>query len=105
MRARRAKPSDLDAVLKIEGQHATTAHWTRRQFEEELSSEASVFLVIEKEEEILGFAVARRYPPNLELLDIAVAMQRKGVGRELISALKDQAQGCERITLEVSSRN
>ena len=59
----------------------------------------------ESSNRIVGFAIARRYPPNLEILDIAVAVQRQGVGRVLIEALKDEAVGCEKITLEVSARN
>jgi ribosomal-protein-alanine N-acetyltransferase len=72
---------------------------------EELSAEASVFIVAESDETLAGFAVARLYPPNLELLDIAVAAQRQGVGRALIEALKSEAAGCDRITLEVSAKN
>lgn len=105
MRARRAKPSDLDAVCAIEGAYATTAHWSRHQVSEELSAPASVFLVADSADGITGFLIARRYPPNLELLDIAVAEQRKGVGRFLIEALKAEAGGCDTITLEVSSNN
>jgi ribosomal-protein-alanine N-acetyltransferase len=101
MSVRRASSADLDWVLAIEGAHPTSAHWTRRQFEEELKSEASVFLVIPER----GFLVARRYPPNLEVLDVAVAVQRKGTGRDLLKALGAEANGCEKITLEVSARN
>lgn len=100
MRARRASSADLDFVLSLEGRYATTAHWTRHQFEEELSARNSVFIVCES-----GFAVARLYRPNLEILDIAVAEQRKGVGRFLIEALRAEAAGCDTITLEVSSNN
>lgn len=105
MRARRAKPSDLDAVCAIEGAYATTAHWSRHQVSEELSAPASVFLIAESSEEIAGFLIARRYPPRLEILDIAVAAQRKGVGRFLIGALRAEAAGCDTISLEVSSNN
>lgn len=90
----------MDRVLELEGRYQTTARWTRRQFEQELLSEASIFLVCDG-----GFIVARRYPPNIEVLDVAVAVQRRGVGRALIEALKDHAPGCEKITLEVSANN
>jgi ribosomal protein S18 acetylase RimI-like enzyme len=64
-----------------------------------------VFLVAESSEDIIGFLIARRYPPRLEVLDIAVAAQRQGVGRFLIEALKSEAGDCDTITLEVSSNN
>ena len=106
MKARRSKPSDLDEVLRIEGKYSTTAHWSRRQISEELSAEASVFLVAESDAgDLAGFLIARRYPPNLEVLDIAVAAQRQGVGRFLMESLIAQAQGCDTITLEVSEQN
>lgn len=105
MRARRAEPRDLDAVCAIEGAYATTAHWSRHQISEELSAPASVFLVAEISEGIAGFLIARRYPPRLEILDIAVGVQRRGVGSFLLDALKAETSGCDTITLEVSSNN
>ena len=107
MKARRAEPRDLDAVCAIEGSHSTTAHWTRHQLAEELSASQSVFLVCEREDAVAGFVIARRYPPRLEILDIAVAAQRQGVGRFLIQTLTAEAAsgGCDTLSLEVSSHN
>ena len=47
---------------------------------------------------IIGFAIAR----GEALLDIAVAVARRGVGRALVQAL---SRGRTKITLEVSERN
>lgn len=59
----------------------------------------------ESSADVLGFVIARRYPPKLEILDLAVAVPRRGVGRFLIDALKSEAAGCDALTLEVSSAN
>lgn len=105
MSVRKARESDVCGVLALEGAWETTPHWTRKQFQSELSAPGSVFLVAERSDKLLGFAIARRYPPNLEVLDIAVAVPRQGIGRELFEALKHEAAGCSTLTLEVSARN
>jgi [ribosomal protein S18]-alanine N-acetyltransferase len=95
MSVRRAKASDLDAVLAIEGRWPTTAHWTRKQFEAELDDPNSIFLVCEN-----GFLVARKYGDEVHLLDIAVAQKRRGTGKRLLAELSGSV-----VKLEVSARN
>ncbi|MDE2236768.1 MAG: GNAT family N-acetyltransferase [Elusimicrobia bacterium] len=95
----------MGGVAAIEASQAAAAGWSLRQFEAELEVESSVFLVAEEAGRLLGFAVARRHPPRLELLDIAVSSTRRGVGRALLEGLRAQAAGCARLTLEVSERN
>ena len=97
MNVRRARSADLDAVLAIEGKWSTTPHWTRKQFEAELDDPNAIFLVCEG-----GFLVARRYPHEIQLLDVAAAEQRKGVGGALLDELMKLGRP---ITLEVSSKN
>ena len=98
MNVRRALHSDLDAVLAVEGKWSTTPHWTRKQFEAELDDSNSIFLVADG-----GFLVARRYPHELQLLDVAVGELRKGVGRALLTSL--MRENLRPITLEVSDKN
>ena len=97
MSVRRALPADLDVVLAIEGQWSTTPHWTRKHFESELDDPNSIFHVAEG-----GFLVARKYPHEIQLLDVAVAQARRGVGRALLKELMTRGRP---ITLEVSSQN
>lgn len=106
---RRAQAADLDAVLAVEAAWTTTPHWTRRQFESELSSPRSLFLAAFDDLVLAGYAVAWTVDVELQVLDVAVrpAMARRGVGRLLLGELYREARaaGCRRATLEVSDAN
>ena len=106
---RTAAAGDLDAVLAIERSWPTMTQWSRKLFEDELSSDRSRFFLVERDAVVLGFGCARLLPPEAELLEIAVApaSARKGLGRALLSRLHDEARaaGCSKIFLEVRESN
>ena len=97
MNLRQYKESDKEKVEKI-----FSVYWTDPEFLKELSNELrnnNNFIVIEKNEEILGIAGFRKIPNYLktyiktgnpkELYIIAVKNKRKGIGGKLIEELKN----------------
>jgi len=106
---RPARSADLAEILAIEAGWPTTPHWTRRQFEAELGSERSLFVVCERGGRVCGYAAAWKVPPECQILTIAVKpdQARRGIGRALLSHVIDacRAWGLEKATLEVSERN
>ena len=106
---RKACAADLDAVLAIEGSWKTTPHWTRRQFESELGSPRSLFLVAEADLAVLGYAVAWLVGDEAQVLTVAVhpGAARRGIARKTVDFLLDEAlkSGCRKATLEVSEAN
>jgi ribosomal-protein-alanine N-acetyltransferase len=109
---RPARAADLDAVVRIEAVWPTAPHWSRWQFEAELSergAKRSIFLVAESDLVVAGHGVAWLVEEEVQILTLAVhrAMARGGVGRLLLQGLLDAARtaGCRRATLEVSEGN
>lgn len=121
---RPARAADVDGILAIESSWATTPHWTRGQFIDELKNARSVFLVAEEElgarkeittpaiiplRALAGYAAAWVVEEELQILSVAVHPEhaRKGAGRGLVDALcaAGARRGCRRATLEVSHLN
>ena len=99
--------SHLDAVCAIEiVSHATP--WTRGNFSDSLEG-GHAAIVMREEGAVLGYAVLMPLPGEAELLNITVAPEarRSGLGRQLLDQVcKDaQAQGAERLFLEVRASN
>ncbi|HAH06211.1 MAG TPA: ribosomal-protein-alanine N-acetyltransferase [Elusimicrobia bacterium] len=106
---RRAAAADLDAVLAIEGSWKTTPHWSRRQFEAELKSPRSIFVVAEADLAVLAYAAAWVVVDEAQVLSVAVhpGALRRGLARKTLNGLLDEAlkSGCRKATLEVSETN
>jgi len=115
MQIRRAVPTDIPALLALEKQAATAAHWLPEQYEAAFSSEglARVVLVIEdsglEDTRVLGFIVGRAVHEDWEIENIAVAgaARRRGLGTRLLEEFIDLARGrgAQSIFLEVRESN
>ena len=110
MPLRHAIPADIPALLALERQAETAAHWSQEHYARVFGSTepARVMLVIE-ESELLGFLVARPVGREWEIENIAVAEQarRKGFGSQLLAEFLDvaRARGGEAVFLEVRESN
>jgi ribosomal-protein-alanine N-acetyltransferase len=111
---RRLAESDLPDVLRIAKSVNEAPRWPRQTFVEMLSGEflsRRIALVAADagSGEALGFAVASVVPPEAELENIAVALahQRRGIGRQLLTTLIRQLRhaGIDTLHLEVRASN
>lgn len=123
MNIRKATAADIPSMMELARASATAAHWTEQQYRDLFSPGAKVHrLAIVAEgwsapvphpatpaECVLGFLVARFLTPECELENIAVAstVRRRGIGRQLLDALKLAAgeTNCESVFLEVRESN
>ncbi|MGP8251022.1 MAG: ribosomal protein S18-alanine N-acetyltransferase [Terracidiphilus sp.] len=106
--------SDLPRVLRIAESANEAPRWPRQTFVEMLSGEflsrrIALVATDSGSGEALGFAVASLVPPEAELENIAVAreVQRRGIGRLLLSELVQELRhaGIETLLLEVRASN
>jgi [ribosomal protein S18]-alanine N-acetyltransferase len=109
---RRVRQEDLSALIRMEREARTAAHWKESDYEMLLASEVTplrITLVAEKDDRPVGFIVARIVGMDWEIENIVVRAdsQRQGIGGQLISRLLEEAQdrGVKQILLEVRSRN
>ena len=101
-----ATTADLDSLVAIDA--ASPRPWSRAAFEQELRSEGPLF-VLRRSGQAVGFAVARRLGPEMDVVNLAVhpGQRRVGLGRMLLRALLDHAasSGVETVFLEVRESN
>jgi ribosomal-protein-alanine N-acetyltransferase len=120
MRIRRAIPTDIPALIALEKQSATAAHWSPEQYETVFSSEepARVVLVVEgssvedspiEDARVHGFIVGRAVSEDWEIENIAVAgaARRRGLGTRLLEEFIGLARGrgAQSVFLEVRESN
>jgi [ribosomal protein S18]-alanine N-acetyltransferase len=111
MRIRRATPVDIPALLTLEKDAATAAHWSLEQYEAALSGAAPSRLVVVVEEEtgLRGFLVGSTVGEEWEIENIVVAetARRRGLGSHLLGEFLDSArsQGAQAVFLEVRESN
>lgn len=111
-RIRRLGAADVDRLVAIASELDQAPQWPRSVYAS-LVDEAGDRIVLVAEDEgsgrIAGFVVARLILPEAELESIAVAseFQRRGVARELFSALVGELdqEGVKQILLEVRAGN
>lgn len=100
-------PADLAGIVCIE-QRVHAYPWSCGNFTDALKSNY-VCKVYEAEGEILGYVVLMLAVDEADLLNISIVAeyQRKGLGRQLLSAIMEVARGCSmrRMLLEVRSSN
>ncbi len=108
---RRANAADIPDLLAIQSEAETAAHWPKAEYERifEPIGTPRVALLVESEEQIAGFIVARCVDVDWELENIVVhhARRRRGFGRALIEKLLSVARerSAARIFLEVRESN
>ena len=126
LNVRLARAADIAAMIDLERQCETAAHWSEGQYQSALPAcgaalTARLVLVIDGEEQMLtrpnsermgtiaGFLVARHQGPEWELENIVVssAARREGLGSQLLEEFLNRAQavGSECIFLEVRESN
>jgi ribosomal-protein-alanine N-acetyltransferase len=101
------RPSDVDAVLKIE-QSVQVYPWTRGNFSDAQAHGNECWVEV-RDDAIVGYAILRHVLDEAELLTIGVAAesQRKGVGRGLLNGLIRMSRDSmlRRLFLEVRRSN
>ena len=102
---RPARPFDIGEVAEI-AKRPGAALWSRESYAAEAERTDSLFLVAD-DGTVAGYAVARLFGDEAQLLDIAAAKDGEGAGRALWAALlaAAKARGAAKLTLEVSSAN
>ena len=108
MLIRSANSADLTAIVALEKQCETAAHWSHSHYESALSDPTRTVLVLE-DDAFLGFLVARRVAGEWELENIVVAPHSRGRGcgsllmQQFLAHAK--ASRAETIFLEVRESN
>lgn len=117
--------ADIPAIIRLERECATAAHWTEQQYRQALDREGSARLLLVAEAsrlpssrsevksvaptDMLGFLIARHLAPEWELENIVVApaARRRGLGRGLLNALLSAARetNSDSVFLEVRESN
>jgi ribosomal-protein-alanine N-acetyltransferase len=106
---RAAVPADLAAILQIDRDSPTAAHWSESNYRQAIEQAERLVLVAEESEELLGFLVASTATAEWELENVAVSTlaQRQGVGRALLNGLIQRAKeaGASEIRQEIRASN
>lgn len=112
MRIRRAILADIPAILTLEKQAATAAHWSVQQYETALLGEGPqrVVLIVEVQETGLhGFIVGKSLQQEWEIENMVIAahVQRRGLGSRLLGEFLQLARGlgAQAVFLEVRESN
>ena len=104
---RSAAPDDATALLAIEQESATTAHWTRDQYASCFADRS--FLVAEENGSIFGFLCARVVAREWEIENIVVVegARRRGIANRLLEELlrRVRSRSGTAIWLEVRESN
>ena len=106
---RAAVPADLGAVLRIERDLPTAAHWPEANYRQTIEEAERLVLVAEESGKVLGFLVASTATAEWELENIAVSIlaQRQGIGTALMNGLIQRAKeaGASEIRQEIRASN
>lgn len=102
---RPARGFDVDEIAAV-ARRPFAARWSRDAYAAEAERVDSVFLVAD-DGKVRGYALARLFDGEAQLLDIAVDEDGKGVGRSLLAAVivAARGRGAQKLTLEVSDAN
>jgi [ribosomal protein S18]-alanine N-acetyltransferase len=104
---RRLAYGDLPSVISIERRSFPTP-WSLAMFVLELSKPSGICLAAEDERgSLIGYLVCARYDEVWHLMNVAVHPEhrRRGIARDLIERLFDEAGADARFTLEVRVSN
>jgi len=104
---RSADVGDVRAILEIERQAASAAHWTAEQYRKMVNG--GVVLVAEERGKLCGFVCAQAVAGEWEIENVVVGSEwlRRAIATELIGALIQRArqEGAAAILLEVRESN
>ena len=113
-KVRPATAADIPAIMELEKDAATAAHWSGAQYEALLAEDISdgpsrLSFVVEEEGAILGFVVAHQITGEWEIENLVIreAAHRRGLGRHLVVKFLETARSCsaEVVFLEVRESN
>ena len=106
---RSATLDDVPAILAIEQQAPSAAHWTANQYQRLLETASGTLLIAESKGALCGFLAAKRMLGEWEIENVVVARgsQRGGVAGELMHTLIREAKNNagSKILLEVRESN
>jgi ribosomal-protein-alanine N-acetyltransferase len=109
---RRATVNDIPAILRIAAQSSSAAQWSKKQYEDLLSSDQEsrhLLILAVNGDDPLGFLVAHHVAPDWELENIVVAesARRRGIGTRLLEELLISARktNSDSVFLEVRESN
>ena len=109
MNIRPATAADVPAMMALERQAATAAHWSAADYARLFAPGAERVALVLEEEVVEGFVVARGVETEWEIENIAVAgpAQRRGLGTHLLVELLDRLRraGARNVYLEVRESN
>lgn len=98
----------IDKIIEIEKQ-SEYSHWTKQMFLDEYKNKFSVFKIIKKDNQIIGFIIYRIVFDEAEILDIVIDKNFRGIkaGKYILNfAIKDiKGKNCNVIFLEVHQNN
>ncbi len=104
---RSAALNDVPAILAIEQQAPSAAHWTTKQYNKLV--EGGIVLVAEEAGKLCGFVGAQAIAGEWEIENVVVAAEfhRRGIANELVRELIQRAQNeaASAILLEVRESN
>jgi ribosomal-protein-alanine acetyltransferase len=104
---RSAAFNDLPAILAIEQQSPSAAHWTPEQYNQLVDS--GIVLVAEEAGKLAGFVCAKAVGGEWEIENVVAAVEllRRGIANELLRKLIERAQNeaASAILLEVRESN
>ena len=104
---RSARLHDVPAILAIEQQAPSAAHWTAEQYNKLV--DGGVVLVAEEAGKLCGFVCARAVAGEWEIENVVVAAEflRRGIASELVRELIQRAKNedASAILLEVRESN
>lgn len=105
---RKMKEADIEAVAGIERQ-IFSMPWSEQGFRSSLNSEDTLYLVVDNEDQILGYCGFLQSFDEADITNVAVApeMRNSGIGFAMLTELMQQgrARGIECYTLEVRAGN
>lgn len=108
MQIRQMQSQDMERVCEIERQ-SFSKPWSRESFEKAYTNPSNIYLIIEKENQILGYCGIWMAADQGDLCHIAVAREarKKGCGALLLQAALEKCKkmGGSSLFLEVRASN
>jgi ribosomal-protein-alanine N-acetyltransferase len=108
VKVRQLAAADLDAVVSIQARSPEAARWLRADYQRAIGRDFAGW-VAESEAGVVGFLIARRVTDEMEILNLAVAVEarHRGVGSLLLKEALAWGQhaGARRAFLEVRESN